>query len=120
MHNNHARMAQQKALWDAETQQILEEERWLEESESEEEQSEDVHPEIQHQIHETEKHHLSDTHRRDHRHRMKRMMEFWKQSDKVPNSCVQRAVREVPLDECNNKSNWHHADYPWCMIQSPT
>ena len=119
--NNHVRLAQQKALRDAETQRILEAERRLEmgsETESEpdnygqQQPEETIHPEIQHQIHETEKHHLSDNCRRDCRHRIKRMMEFWKQSDKVPNSYVQRAVRKVPLDECNNESNWFYANRP--------
>ena len=54
-------MAQQKALWDADVARILEEERRLEESESESnDEEEPLDPDIQHQIHETEKHHLSD------------------------------------------------------------
>ena len=111
--NNHVGMAQQKALWDADVARILEEERRLEESESESnDEEEPLDPDIQHQIHETEKHHLSDNCRRDCGHRIRRMMEFWKQSDKAPNGCVERAVRKVPLSECNNESNWFCANRP--------
>ena len=124
MKNNHVRLAQQKAQRDADAAWILEAERHLEESESkskDEEQSESknfkpvepIDPAIQQLIHETEKHHLSDNCRRNHRHRIKRMTEFWKQSDNVPNSCVQKVVRVVPPDECNNASNWFCANRPW-------
>jgi len=115
LNNNHARLAQRKALWNAQTQRILEAERRLEEEETETEGSdaeERLDPSIQQQIHETEKHHLSDNCRRDCRHRIKRMIKFWKQSNKVSNSHVQRAVRKVPLDEHNNKSNWCCANRP--------
>ena len=117
MKNNHVRLAQWKALWDAETQQILEAERCLEESKSESNEQqqpkdEPLDPAIQELIHETEKHHLSDDCRKNHRHRIRRMTEFWKQSDKAPDGCVERAVRKVPRDEHNNKSNWFHANEP--------
>ena len=40
------------------------------------------------------------------------MIEFWKQSDKVPKSYIQRAVRKVPRSEYKNESNWFYANRP--------
>ena len=58
-HNDHARMTQQKAIRHVQAHQTIEEKRQLEESsDTESEKSKDeVNPEIQHRIHETEKHH---------------------------------------------------------------
>ena len=41
-----------------------------------------------------------------------RMTDFWKESDKAPNSCVKKVVGAVPPDEFNNESNWFCADWP--------
>ena len=92
-------MTQQKAILHVQAHQTIEEKRQLEESsDTESEKSKDeVHPEIQHRIHETEKHHFK-TIAGKLQTQNQRMTDFLKESDKAPNSCVQKVVGAVPPD----------------------
>lgn len=71
----------------------------LQQSGGEEANGEEQNNKVQQLIHETERHRMGDAHRRNHRNGIKQMIQFWKESDKMPNRCVEKVVRKVPIGE---------------------